>query len=123
MLSQPHSGSAMASRGQSFKAIVKEKPALDELCEHVQLGAKWFQFGVALKLSYRELDEIKHSKEDYQLKMFQLWLTSNPNPSRKQIIDALKTKQINEQAIAKEYEDMLNEKICNEGKHMCTSGF
>ena len=66
----------MATRNLSFEEILEEKPTLDELCEHIRIGSKWYQLGVLLKLNDVKLDDIHRLAEDstYKtLKMFKLW--------------------------------------------------
>ena len=55
---------AMATRNLSFEEILEEKPTLDELCEHIRIGSKWYQLGVLLKLNDVKLDDIYRLAED-----------------------------------------------------------
>ena len=55
---------AMATRNLSFEEILEEKPTLDELCEHIRIGSKWYQLGVLLKLNDVKLDDIHRLAED-----------------------------------------------------------
>ena len=93
-----------------FDAFLNGKPTLNELFKHVGISTKWYQFGVLLEINSAKLDGID---KDYQgsdmktLKMFDLWLSSNPSASRKQIIDTLKTESISENTIAEEYQKIL----------------
>ena len=48
----------MATGNQTFEEILVEKPTLDELSEHIRIGAKWYQLGVLLKLNDDTLDDI-----------------------------------------------------------------
>ena len=95
-----------------FDAFLNEKPTLTELFQHVSISTKWYQFGVLLEINNAKLDSIA---KDYQgsdmkaLKMFELWLSSNPSASRKQIIDTLKTEAIGENTVAEEYWKTLTE--------------
>ena len=100
----------MAEGNLSFEKILEEKPALDELCEHIHIGSKWYQFGILLKLDSKKLDDIRRQPDDstYKtLKMFELWLDTNPNATRRQVIDTLKKKIIEENTVAHEYEQIL----------------
>ena len=89
-----------------FDSFLNEKPTLTELLQHVSISTKWYQFGMLLEINSAKLDYIE---QDYQgsdmkaLKMFELWLSSNPSASRKQIIDTLKTEAIGENTVAEEY--------------------
>ena len=95
-----------------FDAFLNGKPTLSELFKHVNINTKWYQFGLLLNLNTAKLDSID---KDFQmsdrkaLKMFDLWLSSNPFATRKQIIDTLKTKAIGENTIAEEYQKSLAE--------------
>ena len=48
----------MAIRNLSFEEILQKKPTLDELCEHIRIGSKWYQLEVLLKLNDVKLDDI-----------------------------------------------------------------
>ena len=100
----------MAERYFSFEVILYEKPTLDELCEHIHIGGKWYQFGILLKLDSKKLDHIRRQPDDstYKtLKMFELWLDTNPNATRRQVIDTLKKEVIEKNTIARKYEQSL----------------
>ena len=101
----------MAARNLSFEKKLEEKPTLDELCEHIHIGSKWYQLGVLLKLDDVKLDDIHRLAEDstYKtLKMFKLWLNTNPDAARKHVLDALRKEVIEENTIAHDYEKFLN---------------
>ena len=101
---------AMATRNLSFEEILEEKPTLDELCEHIRIGSKWYQLGVLLKLNDVKLDDIHRLAEDstYKtLKMFKLWLGTNPHATRKHVLDALRNEVIEENNITQKYEKIL----------------
>ena len=101
---------AMATRNLSFEEILEEKPTLDELCEHIRIGSKWYQLGVLLKLNDVKLNDIHRLVEDstYKtLKMFKLWLGTNPHATRKHVLDVLRKEVIEENTIAHEYEKIL----------------
>ena len=106
----------MATRNISFEEILEEKPTLDELCEHIRIGSKWYQLGILLKLDPKKLrDDIQKLPEDSTYKttrMFELWLDTNPHATRRQVVDALKKEVIEEITIAHEYELTLR-KSCN----------
>ena len=106
----------MAAINLSFEKLLEEKPALDELCEHIRIGGKWYQLGILLKLDPKKLrDDIQKLPEDSIYKtsrMFELWLDTNPNATRRQVIDALKKEDIQEITIAHEYELVLLRKCC-----------
>ena len=97
----------------NFDVILSGKPTLDELCEHVDISSKWYKFGVLLKLKIKELDIIRVDYEDDDnikaLKMLELWLSTNPKATRKEIIDVLRKPVVGWNAIAKQYLMALKE--------------
>ena len=100
----------MATRNLSFEEILEEKPTLDELCEHICIGSKWYQLGVLLKLNDVKLDDIHRLAENstYKtLKMFKLWLDTKPDATRRQVVDALRKEVVEEITVAYEYEQTL----------------
>ena len=44
--------------GTISDGLLQEKPALDELCEHIIIGSKWYQLGIQLKLNVKILNSI-----------------------------------------------------------------
>ena len=101
---------AMATRHQTFEEILEEKPTLDELCEHIRIDSKWYQLGVQLKLNAKKLEDIHKLPDDSTYKttkMFELWLDTNPNATRRQVVDALRKEVIEEITVAHEYEQTL----------------
>ena len=106
----------MAARNLSFQTLLEEKPALDELCEHIRIGSKWYQLGILLKLDPKKLrDDIQKLPEDSTYKtsrMFELWLDTNPNATRRQVIDALRKEVIKEITVAHDYELVILRKCC-----------
>ena len=100
----------MAARVSAFEEILEEKPTLDELCEHIVIGIKWYQLGIQLKLDATQLDVIYEQNTDVTqktAKMFQLWLNTNPLATRRHVLEALRKKVIGENNVANEYEKML----------------
>lgn len=96
----------------SLDQILREKPNLDELYEHTRVGTKWYKFGVLLKLDVRDLDAIEELNKDIDfkaLKMFQLWLNSDPEATRKQVVNILRKDVIGEMIVADKYENVLRE--------------
>ena len=89
---------------------LEEKPNLAELIQHVRVGSKWHLLGVLLELDGIKLNDISEMREgsDFKaLKMFQLWLETNPNATRRQVIDALKKEPVKEMTVADNYEKIL----------------
>ena len=105
--------SAMASGGNlSSENVLEVKPNLRELCEHVRVSTKWFTFGVILNLKVADLNDIKlsnGSNDEKAIMMFEMWLNTYPNATRRDIIDALKKDTIGEITVANNYETYLNE--------------
>ena len=93
-----------------FKNKLEEKPVLAELVEHVRVGSNWYLLGVLLELDEIKLNDIRRMTEGDDVKtslMFQLWLKTNPNATRRQVIDVLKKESIKELTIADNYEKAL----------------
>ena len=106
---------AMATRNLSFEEILEEKPTLDELCEHIRIGSKWYQLGIQLKLNAKKLEDIHKLLDDSTYKttkMFELWLDTKPDATRRQVVDALRKEVIEEITVAQEYEQSLR-KSCS----------
>ena len=98
---------AMATRNLSLEEILEEKPTLDELCEHIRIGSKWYQLGIQLKLNAKKLEDIHKLSDDSTYKttkMFELWLDTKPDATRRQVVDALRKEEI---TVAHEYEQTL----------------
>ena len=91
--------------------LLNGKPTLKELSRHIILGPKWYIFGTQLELDPVSLDGIQVSSNDdvhhRTTKMFELWLDSNPYPTRQQIVDTLRLKVIGLSRIANDYEDAM----------------
>ena len=90
------------------------KLTVDELCQYVTIGTKWYKFGRLLKLdTSTDLDHIDQQYKDDDdskvLKMFELWLSTSPNPTRREIIDTLLNPAINESVLAEKYMKVLTE--------------
>ena len=105
----------MATRKQTFEEILEEKPTLDELCEHIRIGSKWYQLGIQLKLNAKKLEDIHKLLDDSTYKttkMFELWLDTKPDATRRQVVDALRKEVIEEITVAHEYEQTLR-KSCS----------
>ena len=104
----------MASSIQSnyFDQFLNGKPTVHELYEHVRVGTNWHKLGVLLKLDIKKLNDIRSLNEDSDfksLKMFELWLSSKPNATRREIIETLKKDAIGEITVAERYRVALQE--------------
>ena len=98
------------------------KPTVDELCQYVTISTKWYKFGRLLKHKLdtstdHDLDNIDQQYKDDDdskvLKMFELWLSTSPNPTRREIIDILLNPAINESVLAEKYMKVLTESEYN----------
>ena len=111
--------SSLVKEIMSLEDILSKKPSPQELCEHVNIGTKWYTFGVLLGLDTTKLDSIRRMNEDSSfkaIKMFELWLSSNPNATRNQVINTLKKEPIGEMSVAKSYMSTLREHFNNIGE-------
>ena len=109
----------MTARNPSFEMLLQEKPTLDELCEHNVIGTKWYQLGIQLKLDVTQLDVIDKETSDVTRKiskMFQLWLSTNPLATRRQVLEALRKRVIGEGNVANEYEKILTSPYSSDSK-------
>ena len=104
----------------TFEELLEEKPTLDELCEHIVIGTKWYQLGIQLKLDVtHQLDVIDKENSDVTqktAKMFQLWLSTNPQATRKHVLEVLRKRVIREKNVANEYEKILTSPYSSAGK-------
>ena len=80
------------------------------MCEHIDVGTKWYQLGVLLKLSTKQLDVFEQSNKDVTYKttkMFEMWLKTNPTANRRQLITVLRKPTLSENSVANNYEAIL----------------
>ena len=84
-----------------------DRPKLAELQESVRT-TKWYNLGIQLGLEDNDLEEIAKQNgrdvDDCRRAMFGLWLRTSSKPTRKQPLNALRTKSVAEISIADEYE-------------------
>ena len=83
-----------------------ERPTLDELTEHANVGTKWRQVGIQLKLDVKKLNAIEDENKkvaDRVSKMYELWLDTTPGATRRQLLEVLKKDSIKELTLASEY--------------------
>ena len=84
-----------------------QRPSLAELMEHVNVSTKWRQVGIQLELGPKRLDAIEADCGDTNTKlskMYEEWLNSTPNATRRQLLEVLRRSSINELYIANKYE-------------------
>ena len=109
----------MATGDSSFDEILNGKPTLDELCKHVPISTDWYIMGTQLKLNVRKLNEIEDLPKPvpYKVsKMYELWLNTNPQATRRQILDTLKMEAVGQMSLAHQYEMKLKYHIPVIGK-------
>ncbi|XP_019862484.1 PREDICTED: uncharacterized protein LOC109591132 [Amphimedon queenslandica] len=98
---------------RSFDAFLSSAPLLPELVEHIDVGTKWHLLGTLLHVDDKKLDGIEqlqgHDDTSKTLKMFQHWLTTTPTASRRQVLEALRKRVVNEHTVANKYEKYLKE--------------
>ena len=83
-----------------------ERPTLYELTEHANVGTKWRQVGIQLKLDVKELNAIEDENKkvaDRVSKMYELWLNTTLGATRRQLLEVLKKDSIKELTLASEY--------------------
>ena len=96
-----------------------QRPTVAELTQHANVGTKWRQVGIQLKLSPGRLDAIDVECKDIDTKlskMYQLWLSTTPNATRIQLLQVLRLSSIAEHTIASQYEVFCSQFINTEGK-------
>ena len=102
----------MATGDSSFDEILNGKPTLAELCKHVPISTNWYIMGTQLELDVRKLNEIEDLPKPvpYKVsKMYELWLDTEPQATRRQIVDTLKMEAVGQKNLAVEYEKKLRE--------------
>ena len=72
---------------------MEDKPTIEELLTHVDVGTDWLRLGVLLELDIKDLTAIEQERPrtiDEKLQhMYALWLMTSPNATRGQLIKAL----------------------------------
>uniref|UniRef100_A0A1X7TEG0 Death domain-containing protein n=1 Tax=Amphimedon queenslandica TaxID=400682 RepID=A0A1X7TEG0_AMPQE len=98
---------------RSFSGFLSSPPLLSELIEQVDVGTKWYLLGTLLHVDSKRLDGFEqlpgHDDTSKTLKMFQHWLTTTPTASRRQVLEALRRRVVNEHTVADKYEKYLKE--------------
>ena len=99
------------SSSLTFDELLDQKPKLSEVCEHARTS-KWYKLGIQLEVDEVELEEIRNDTgSDKRTLMYQLWLCSQPNATRRQLLTALRTRDVGENTVAHNYEQMLIGKV------------
>ena len=94
----------------SIDSTLNQRPELHELMEHVYVVHKWYILGTHLKIDSKALTSIDSRQSDDSIKlckMYEEWLSTNPDATRRQLLEALRQQGVNELYIAKEYEKKL----------------
>ena len=85
-------------------------PNLSELDNYVRTN-KWYTLGLLLGIEDKDLEAIKKHRggdiDECRRAMFSTWLGTTSNPCRKELLNALRRRSMNEIAIAKEYEKLF----------------
>ena len=107
------SSSSFMSLARSFGAFLSATPTIKELTEHVDVVTNWYIVGTMLDLDQRRLRSIEghtgHTDTHKMIEMFNLWLTTTPTASRRQVLEVLRIRVVGENALADEYEKHLKE--------------
>ena len=91
----------------SLDKFLDQTPLLSEVCEHARTS-HWYKLGIQLEVDEVELNEIRNdSGSDKRTRMYQLWLRTQPYATRRQLLTALRTKDVGEEVVASKYEQML----------------
>ena len=92
----------------SFNTFLSATPTIKELTEHVDVGTNWYIVGTMLDLDQRRLRSIEgqtgHTDTHKMIEMFNLWLTTTPTASRRQVLEALRIRVVGENTLADKYE-------------------
>ena len=84
-----------------MEALLDSRPSLGELTRQVCLESEWYQIGVRLDLNPDKLKAMRHSsisEDDKTSDMYKLWLDSQPQATRRQLIEVLEGMDLNRQA-------------------------
>ena len=93
----------------SLDSLLDSAPPVHEVCEHVRV-INWYQLGIQLLLDGVELEEIRKDGEK-RVRMYQLWLRTQPDATRRQLLTALRSKDVGENAVADKYQQLLSQKV------------
>ena len=91
--------------------LLDQKPPLPEVCEYARTS-RWYKLGIQLELDEVELKEIRNDTGSYKRTlMYQLWFRTQPNATRRQLLTALRTKDVGENTVAEDYEQILKRMV------------
>ena len=103
-----------------MESLLDSRPSLAELLRQVCLTAEWYQIGARLDLNSDRLNSIRHSSVSERTKtsdMYELWLDSKPEATRRDLIEVLESMKLNRQAA--EYKKYLK-RIAEKSKFSIT---
>ena len=110
-----------------YSSFLSCTPTIKELTEHVDIGSNWYIVGTMLDLDQRRLRSIEgqtgHTDTHKTIEMFNLWLTTTPAASRREILEVLRKRVVGENTVADEYEKHLkelHESTCKLTLNVCT---
>ena len=109
----------MATGDSSFDEILNGRPTLAELCKHVPISTNWYIMGTQLELDVRKLNDIEDLPKPvpYKVsKMYELWLDTKPQATRKQVLDTLKMEAVGQMTLAQQYMTKLKDHTTVIGK-------
>ena len=96
----------------SFDSFLSSTPHLRELIEYIEVGTNWNLLGVLLGLAKKDLDGIEQQPGNCAqkaMKMFDLWLSTTPTASRKEILEALEKRPLSQNTVAEKYANHLKD--------------
>ena len=81
--------------------LLDSRPTLAELMKEVCLTADWYEIGMRLDLDPDKLNSIRFSPVSERTKtsdMYELWLDSKPEATRRELVEVLEEMELNRQA-------------------------
>ncbi|XP_019860406.1 PREDICTED: uncharacterized protein LOC109588730 [Amphimedon queenslandica] len=97
----------------SFDTFLSVTPTTAELTKHIDVSTNWYIVGTMLDLDQKRLRSIEaqtgHTDTHKMIKMFNLWLTTTPTASRRQVLETLRIRVVGENTLADEYEKHLKD--------------
>lgn len=96
-----------------MKRILDSRPSSSELLRKVRLGPTLYAVGDGLDLDKEKLNEIRCDSDTIENKnsrMYQLWLESKPNATRRELIEVLEDLGINDKAV--QYKKYIGKVCC-----------
>lgn len=107
----------MAPTSAEMESLLESRPSSQELMQQVCLESKWYDIGVMLDLNPEKLKAIRYSSVSERTKtsdMYQLWLESNPQATRRELVKVLEDMELNRQAA--EYKKNIRQQSIKKSK-------